>query len=196
MKDEYKKFPTLGESRSATTDLIKTTPESIRKSWGVPPVSSRVTECLPNRSAGECEQSFLGERVEQLGGVEYLSGLQVAYSFPDTIEDEMAPISQAFADKVKAMGGILTPYGLICDPSAPVTGKRYMRLAKVGFCLLFNQSYRHVEDLEFRIRNFAERNKKATDWESLGEDLAKCLRFAFKHRHRPGLRPPVYANKE
>lgn len=145
----------------------------------------------PNRSAGECEQSFLGERVS-----EYLAGLEMINSLPGTIEDEMPPVSQAFADKVKAMGGIMTPYGLVCDPAAPVEGKRYMRLARAVFRVVYNPTERHVEDTEFRIRNYARRNKNATDWEGMTAHLTKCLKLAIAHRHNPALREPIYANKE
>ena len=158
------------ESISATTDLIKSTPENIRKSWGIPakdPVTS-----------------------------DYLADLEMIYSLPATIEDEMPPVSQAFADKVKAMGGIMTPYGLICDPTAPVEGKRYMRLARAFFCLVYSQSERHVEDTEFRIRNYAQRNKNAPDWEGMTAYFIKGLKLAIKHRHHPELRNPIYANKE
>lgn len=116
-------------------------------------------------------------------------------SIPGTIEDEMPPVSQAFVDKVKAMGGIMTPYGLVCDPSAPVTGKRYMRLAKAVFCILYSLGDRHVEDVEFRIRNFAQRDKQGSDWMGMNEDLANRLRLAIMNRHSPGLRNAIYANK-
>lgn len=158
------------ESISATTDLIKTTPESIRKSWGIPP--------------------------EDQIAKEYMAGLERIYSIPDTIEDEMPAVSQAFADKVKAMGGIMTPYGLICDPAAPVTGKRYMRLARALFCIVYDHVDRHVEDAEYRIRNYAQRNKNATDWEGMTAHFTKGLKCAIKYRHHPELRKPIYANKE
>lgn len=159
--------PHLHETR-AYGDLTATTRESVRKSWGIPardPVTS-----------------------------EYLAGLERVYSLPGTIEDEMPPVSQAFADKVKAMGGIMTAYGIVCDPAAPVTGKRYMRLAKAVFCILYNQGDRHVEDVEFRIRNFAQRDKKGADWMGMNSELANRLRLAVMNRHSPGLRKPIYAS--
>lgn len=126
---------------------------------------------------------------------EYLAGLNKSAAFwsvPDTIEDELPPVSQAFADKVRAMGGIMTPYGIICDPEAPVTGKRYMRLAKVYFRLTHPRLDRHVEDTEFRIRNYGKRDKKAPDWMGMNAHFIQGLRLAIKHRHRPGERKPTY----
>ena len=159
--------PHLHETR-AYSDLATATQESLRKSWGTP-VKDPVTS-------------------------EYLAGLERIYSLPATIEDEMPPVSQAFADKVKAMGGIMTPFGLVCNPAAPVTGKRYMRLARAFFTHVFNDSMRHVEDAEFRIRNFALRNKKSPDWEGMTDNLVQCLRASIKLRHKPG-RKPIYALK-
>jgi len=152
----------------AFPDLTKPRSADVQKSWGKPLV-------IPQ-------------------GSEYLSGLQQMYFIPDTIEDEMPPVSQAFADKVKAMGGIMTPYGLICDPAAVVTGKRYMRLAKAVFCILYSQGDRHVEDVEFRIRNFAQRDKQGADWMGMNAELANRLRLAIMNRHSPGLRKPIYAS--
>lgn len=156
------------ERTAATTDLVKTTPESIRKSWGLPPVDPQLAE--------------------------YMAGLEKIYHLPDTIEDEIPPVSEAFAKKVKEMGGVMTAFGLICDPRMPVTGKRYMRIARAFFTHMFNDSMRHVEDAEFRIRNYGTRNKKTPDWENMTGNFIKCLQAAIKMRHQPG-RKPVYALK-
>lgn len=163
------------KSTAATTDLIKTTPERIRRSWELIPLPE-----TPKYNAGD-----------------YLNGLKDPHSFllanlPETIEDEIPPVSQDFADKVKAMGGIMTPMGLICDPTVPVVGKRYMRLARALFCVMYSGTTRHVEDAEFHIRGYANRNREKIDWEGASAYFANCLRLAFKHRHNPG-REPVYA---
>lgn len=175
--DSYLKDILPVESISATTDLIKTTPERIRRSWELLPLPEN-----PKLDPGT-----------------YLNGLKDPHSFllnlPETIEDEIPPVSEAFAEKVKAMGGIMTPVGLICDPSIPVVGKRYMRLARALFCVMFSATTRHVEDAEFHIRGYANRNRDKVDWEGTTGYFANCLRLAFKHRHNPG-REPVYANKE
>jgi len=166
----YRKFPEpMKESISATTDLIKTTQESIRKSWGTP-IEDQIVK-------------------------DYLSDMKMVYSIPGTIEDEMPAVSQAFADKVKAEGGIMTPVGLICDPTVPVTGKRYMRLAKAFFCNMETIGSRHVEDVEYRIRNYAKRNKQLKDFMGVDNLFAEYLEIAFRLRHKP-FRTPVYANKE
>jgi hypothetical protein len=130
----------------------------------------------------------------------YLKGLKDPSAFllanlSGTIEDEMPPVSQAFADKVKAEGGLMTPCGLVCNPSVQVAGKRYMRLAKALFCVMYSNTTRHVEDAEYHIRGYARRDKSRVDWEGTNAYFAKCLNLAFKHRHNPG-REPIYANKE
>lgn len=164
------------ESTATTTDLTKTTPKRIRRSWELIPLPE-----TSKHNAGD-----------------YLNDLKDPHSFllaniPGTIEDEIPPVSQDFADKVKAMGGIMTPVGLVCDPTVPVVGKCYMRLARALFCLMFSNTTRHVEDAEFHIRGYANRNKARLDWEGASAYFADCLKLAFKHRHNPG-RNPVYAS--
>jgi hypothetical protein len=178
LTDRYELRPLIDpESTAATTDLIKTTPERIRRSWELEPLPDD-----PKPEPGS-----------------YLNGLKDPHGFllglPETIEDDIPPVSQAFADKVKAMGGIMTPVGLICDPTVPVVGKRYMRLARALFCTMFSNTTRHVEDAEFHIRGYANRNRAKVDWEGTNAYFAKCLKLAFEHRHKPG-RDPVYANKD
>lgn len=155
------------ESTAATRDLVMTTPESIRKSW---------SNSLVNPSVQD-----------------YMQGLM---HIPGTIEDEMPAVSQAFADKVKAEGGIMTPHGLVCDPTVPVVGKRYMRLAKALFAVMFSFSIRHVEDAEYRIRSFGKRNKEWGTPDPITEHFIICLRVAIKQRHARNRRKPVYANKQ
>jgi len=130
---------------------------------------------------------------------DYLKGVDIetfdkTFHLPGTIEDEIPPLPQAFVDKVKAEGGIITFRGIVCDTSVPVVGKRYMRLAKALFCTMYSDTMRHVEDAEYRIRGYGKRNKTAVDWEGMNAHFGKVLRLAFKLRHRPN-REPVYANK-
>jgi hypothetical protein len=161
-------FPEI-ESRSTTTDLIKTTPESIRKSWGIG------QDSVPS---------------------EYMAGLERLYAIPGTIEDEIPPVSEAFARKVHESGGMLTMMGILCNPEFPVTGKRYWRIANAFFRTLHSDRMRTVADAEFFIRSHLQRDKSKPDWEGMYTYFSKCISLAFKMRHRPYRRAAVRANQE
>lgn len=176
----------------AGPNLKKWVEENHGKKFPVPGISRKH---LPNRLMGEREQSELGQRVERLerDNPGYLSGMtEYMLSLPTTIEDEIPPVSQAFADKVKAEGGRITAMGIMADPNFKVEGKRYMRLARTFFCTVWSPGMYTVEDVEYHIRRYAARDKVNPNPDGCYGNLAHCINLGFKHRHIPN-RKPVYA---